>query len=535
MPSAHRFSMRLTFLALLFTAELLPITLWLDGASLDGSQGLGALLHDWGALALRMVIASVVAFLVLGEMPRAGVKADMGEISWPLLGVHGVAMGAFVLMSSIVYRGHPANLAVLAWFLTGVGAIAAAACAFIPASAWMQRARAMRDLLVFAPVAALVGCVLGNYARVLWQPLARATFAIVAVLIHPFLTQMVADPAKAVIGSSRFSVEIAPQCSGYEGIGLVLAVTSAWLWFLRRQCRFPNALLLIPIGVAAVWLLNAVRIAALILIGNAGAPAIATGGFHSQAGWIAFSLVSLGVCWSARRIPWFTRTAVAAPAGSPAPSVSATTSVDDVAAYLAPFLAIMAASLAARAASSGFEWLYVLRVAAAAGALWYFRRSYRNIEWRFGAGALLMGTIVFAMWVALDGFIAIAPAAAPDEFTHASFAARACWITIRVIGAVVTVPIAEELAFRGFLLRRLVSADFTSVSTRAFSWIPFLVSSVAFGIMHGNRWIAGTLAGMIYAYAMRRRGRIGDAIAAHGFTNALLAAWVLVTGNWQLW
>ena len=40
---------------------------------------------------------------------------------------------------------------------------------------------------------------------------------------------------------------------------------------------------------------------------------------------------------------------------------------------------------------------------------------------------------------------------------------------------------------------------------------------------------------MLYAFVMTRRGRLGDAIAAHGFTNLLLGVWVLVTGNWQLW
>jgi len=40
---------------------------------------------------------------------------------------------------------------------------------------------------------------------------------------------------------------------------------------------------------------------------------------------------------------------------------------------------------------------------------------------------------------------------------------------------------------------------------------------------------------MIYALAMLRRGRLADAIAAHAFTNTLLAVWVMVTGNWRLW
>ena len=97
-----------------------------------------------------------------------------------------------------------------------------------------------------------------------------------------------------------------------------------------------------------------------------------------------------------------------------------------------------------------------------------------------------------------------------------------------------TVPIAEELAFRGFLYRRLVDADFERVSFRQFTWVAFAVSSVLFGVMHG-RWLAGTLAGMCYALVMYRRGELGDAIAAHAITNAMIAAYVLATGHWLLW
>jgi len=50
-----------------------------------------------------------------------------------------------------------------------------------------------------------------------------------------------------VVGTDSFAVEIAWQCSGYEGIGLVWAFLGAYIWFFRRQLRFPQAwLLLLP-------------------------------------------------------------------------------------------------------------------------------------------------------------------------------------------------------------------------------------------------------------------------------------------------
>ena len=110
------------------------------------------------------------------------------------------------------------------------------------------------------------------------------------------------------LGTSKFAVEIAPECSGYEGAGLILAFGVVWLWFFRDECRFPRALLLIPAGVVLMYLLNAVRITGLILIGDAGATRIALGGFHSQAGWIAFNAVALAFSLAARRLPWLTTT-----------------------------------------------------------------------------------------------------------------------------------------------------------------------------------------------------------------------------------
>jgi CAAX prenyl protease-like protein len=110
----------------------------------------------------------------------------------------------------------------------------------------------------------------------------------------------------------------------------------------------------------------------------------------------------------------------------------------------------------------------------------------------------------------------------------------ALWLTLRVIGSVATVSIAEELAFRGYLLRRLISADFEAVSPKCFTWLSFIASSLAFGALHG-RILAGSLAGALFALALYRRGRICDAIFAHASANALIAAWVLATGDWALW
>jgi CAAX prenyl protease-like protein len=109
------------------------------------------------------------------------------------------------------------------------------------------------------------------------------------------------------------------------------------------------------------------------------------------------------------------------------------------------------------------------------------------------------------------------------------------WIAFRVAAAAITVPIAEELAFRGYLLRRLIHRDFDAVPFSQLTILSIGLSSVAYGLMHGQHWMAGIVAGLAYALALKWRGRIGDAVIAHAISNLMLAAWVLARGDWAQW
>jgi CAAX prenyl protease-like protein len=112
--------------------------------------------------------------------------------------------------------------------------------------------------------------------------------------------------------------------------------------------------------------------------------------------------------------------------------------------------------------------------------------------------------------------------------------AAGVWLFFRVAGSAITVPVAEELAFRGYLIRKLIARDFENVALNRFTWFSFLLSSVLFGLLH-DRWLAGIVAGMLFALALYRRGQLGDAVVAHVTANALIAVYVLVYSKWGLW
>ena len=350
---------RLLVLALLFTAELLLLSVWLDNSALTSRGGIAGFVGHWGAWTVKGIVGFAVIFVTFAYLKNgaalAGIskQVEQASVGRGLLAAHLSAMAAFGALSWALYGNHLtasfARFSTPLWLVAGGSGLAFGAFSLIPPALWLELVRATGSLWAFASGAVIFACVAGSYIRSLWAPTARLTFGLVKALLSLFVSGIIADPATMTLGTAKFSVEIAPECSGFEGAGLILSFGCIWLWLLRRECRFPQALILLPAGVATIFGLNAVRIAALILIGDAGARQIALGGFHSQAGWIAFNIVALGLSVAATRSPW-----LIAPA-SRARAIDSGSSDNPTVTYLLPFVIILAAGMVSAAASARFR------------------------------------------------------------------------------------------------------------------------------------------------------------------------------------
>jgi exosortase E/protease (VPEID-CTERM system) len=290
------------------------------------------------------------------------------------------------------------------------------------------------------------------------------------------------------------------------------------------------------LGLLAIWFCNSLRIALLIGIGSTWSPAVALGGLHSQAGWIFFNLVAISVAGLSLRSPFFTKENGASETVPLAAS-------SNVTAYLGPFLVLMAANIIAAAFSDGFDWLYPVKVIATLVALMLFPHGWKMLTHVSSDGEpsrrwsmlspVLNGVLVFILWIGLV-WRADDPRGVPEVLSAVPPAMAIVWIFFRVFGSVVTVPLVEELAFRGYLMRRLASPEFESMALRAAPFWSVAISSLAFGLMH-QHWFAGMLAGAAYAIAARGRNRLRDAVLAHAVTNGLIAVMVLTCDAWWLW
>jgi CAAX prenyl protease-like protein len=195
---------------------------------------------------------------------------------------------------------------------------------------------------------------------------------------------------------------------------------------------------------------------------------------------------------------------------------------------------LLGAAMITGAFSAGFDWLYGVRIAAAAAVLWACRRAYRSLTWTCSWEACAVGLAIAVMWIATYPLSAAHESPWPASLQSGSGAATA-WLALRFIGYVAVVPLVEELAFRVYAMRRLIRQDVDTVPVGTFSLASFVASSLLFGALHGALWIQGTLAGMAFACLLYRRRSVGDAVLAHATTNALIALYVFATGRWSLW
>jgi exosortase E/protease (VPEID-CTERM system) len=522
---------RAAILAGLFFLEKILLTRFVDVARADAALGIGGALRVAQNFGFRFIVtlAAAMTIFALADRERWKSLASLAPPRAYLRPVWIIAHCALVVclawLGSLLFPAAPGSIpfaAVIALWL--ICAAAAAFCAFAalgPPPLWLEAARLLGNIWLYSAVAALAAALAIPYSEQYWWSAAAATFQLVRILLLPILPGLTVDPASLVLGTQRFAVQILPYCSGLEGMSLILVFTIAWLWFFRKEYRFPRALVLIPLGVTLMFGLNAVRIAVLVLIGNAGFAEVAIYGFHSQAGWIAFNAVAVGIGFWARRSRWLNRLEALDRGHADNPT----------AVFLMPLLAILAAGMLSHALSGRFEWFYPLRIFACLAVLLIYRNRLAALDWSASWRGPLLGVGVFLGWTVAVHFLA-PDADMPQPLAAAPPWLRFSWIAFRIAGTVLTVPLAEELAYRGFLMRRLQSREFDSLAYKRVSWFAIAASSVVFGAAHGTLWLPGTIAGFAYAYIVKRRGHLGEAVTAHMTTNTLLVAVALGSGNW---
>lgn len=218
-------------------------------------------------------------------------------------------------------------------------------------------------------------------------------------------------------------------------------------------------------------------------------------------------------------------------------------------AYVGPFVVFVGllalskvAPLPALAIQAGF--VAIMAVVLAVVFLPAPGRAAFDLRVRHWVSTPLIGVAVFAIWIAPDRLFPgyhhfwlfenpvmgrLQAGLSAEDRGHVAI------LWLRALRAVAIVPVVEELFWRGWLMRWLISAPFEAVPLGTWSAQAFWIVALLFASEHGPYWDVGLAAGVIFNWWMVRTRSLGDLVAAHAITNACLSAYVVWTGRWEYW
>jgi CAAX prenyl protease-like protein len=217
--------------------------------------------------------------------------------------------------------------------------------------------------------------------------------------------------------------------------------------------------------------------------------------------------------------------------------------------YVLPFLAYVLGAGVAASLPAVYPLAYAAVVALVTAATWYLLRGRQIFvpHWRVGE-AIAVGLVGIALWIGLSdlGLEKILAQFLPEWLRPGSRPAYnpfealtqpiMAWgfIGVRMIGLVILVPIAEELFWRGFLSRWLISAEWEAIPLGRFTGTSFALVALLFTAAHPE-WLAAVVYCTLLNGLLWWKKDLWSCIVAHGVSNLALGFYILATGAWWLW
>ncbi len=205
-----------------------------------------------------------------------------------------------------------------------------------------------------------------------------------------------------------------------------------------------------------------------------------------------------------------------------------------------------------RVAPAYLPWLIAFRGVVCLYVVWMLRAYFRPWGRAHLAAGVGVGVAATVLWVGgqhllnaveIGGFnlgarLFLFPGeteAAPPNASLTAFSWR--WqIALKLLSVSIIVPLIEEPAWRGFLLRFMVNRDrFEKIPHGTFTWLSFLGTSLISTLQHPDNWLVSIFCWMLYNGLMYWKKSLTCVIIAHGVTNLLLYSYVLIWEDWMFW
>jgi len=188
-----------------------------------------------------------------------------------------------------------------------------------------------------------------------------------------------------------------------------------------------------------------------------------------------------------------------------------------------------------------FLYLYPVKIAVVATVLLVCWTHYDEVRfsdllrWRQTLLSVVVGGVIFWLWIHMTwDFATLGQSQGFDPNRFSDESVRSLMVAARLCGAVVVVPVMEEIFWRSFLIRYAINGKFMQVAIGRFTWFSFLVTVLLFGFEH-HLFLAGMFAGALFNLLLYKTRSISQCILSHAVANLALGGYVLRTQQWFFW
>jgi CAAX prenyl protease-like protein len=200
-----------------------------------------------------------------------------------------------------------------------------------------------------------------------------------------------------------------------------------------------------------------------------------------------------------------------------------------------------------------FGWAYAARAALTTVVIVFVWPVFRELGGRVTPLSFVVGLVGGALWVwlcrqdfeqtalpavGLGWWLKMESRSAYDPVSElgAGTGAYYAFLAVRFYGLVVLVPLLEELFLRGFVMRLVIDPDWWTVPFGTLTAAAVAAGTIVPLLMHpASEFFAVVVWFSLVTALMAYSRSFWDCVIAHGITNLMLGAYVVTSGDWQLW
>ena len=189
----------------------------------------------------------------------------------------------------IAFFTNSSTLLLISWLLYLLGVVCLALVMYSP-SFFRQT---YFSLFVFSIIASFFYII----TTILWQAWYYMSLGVAKVVVFVFSlftsqTSLQVTAVDPIVTLQNFTVIIGPPCSGIESLSMFFGLWLLLFVYEQDRLQVGRSVVVLFVGLVGAYVLNIFRVALILMMGTKN-PDFAVGLFHSQVGWVLFSVFIL--------------------------------------------------------------------------------------------------------------------------------------------------------------------------------------------------------------------------------------------------